>query len=76
LLAGCRNFNFYREKEPICHLGFDDADKLLDPNSTPDTVALPSVWNTIGFVKVLYNEISCRPCVSHDYYLLYDDEGT
>ena len=77
LLAGCRNFDFYGEKGPIWHLGFDDADILMNPNSTPETVALTSGWDTIDeFVEVLHNEISCRLYVSHDYYLLYDDEET
>lgn len=77
LLAGCRNFDFYGKMEPIWHLGFDDADILLNPNSTQETVALTSGWDTIDeFVEVLHNEISCRPFVPHDYYLIYDDEET
>ena len=75
LLAGCRNFDFYGKMEPIWHLGFDDADIMLNPNSTPETVALTSGWSTIDeFTEVLHNEISCRTFVPHDFYLIYDDK--
>ncbi len=76
LLAGCRNFDFYGKMEPLWHIGFDEADILLFPDSTSETVALTSSWETLDeFVETLQDELSVRPFVPHDFYLLYDDEG-
>lgn len=76
LLAGCRNFDFFGKKEPLWHLGFDDVDIMLNPNSTPENVALTSGWSTLDdFVEALDLVISVRPIVPHDTYLLYDDRA-
>ena len=76
LLAGCRNYDFFGEKEPLWHLGFDDVDIMLNPNSTPENVALTSGWSTLDdFVDALDLAISVRPIVPHDTYLLYDDRA-
>lgn len=74
LLAGCRNFDFYGKMESLWHSEFDEADILLFPDSTAETVALTSGWETlVEFVDALHAELSLRSFVPHDYYLLYDD---
>ena len=74
LLAGCRNFDFFGEKEILWHNGFDDVDIMLNPDSTEETVALTMSWNTIdAFVDALDVDISASPLIPHDVYLLYDD---
>lgn len=76
LLAGCRNFELYGKMKPLWHNGFDEADILLFPNSTSETVALTSGWDTLEeFAETLHDELSLRPFVPHDYYLLYDDSN-
>ena len=76
LLAGCRNFDFFGEKEPLWHLVFDDVDIMLNQDLTPESVALTSGWSALDdFVEVLDLVISARPTVPHDTYLLYDDRA-
>ena len=77
LLSGCRNFDFYGEMEPMWHICVDEADILLYPDYTSETVALTSGWDNLEeFAEALHDELSLRPFVPHDFYLLYDDEGT
>ena len=60
--------------ESLWHSEFDEADILLFPDSTAETVALTSGWETlVEFVDALHAELSLRSFVPHDYYLLYDD---
>lgn len=74
LLSGCRNFDFYGKKKDAWHFGVDEADMMLYPNMTYETVALTSGWVSIEeFVEELHYVLSQRPFLPHDYYLLYDD---
>lgn len=74
LLAGCRNIDFFGEKESIWHLGFDDVNIILNLYSSPENVALISGWSTLDdFVDQLHRGISARSIIPHDTYLLYDD---
>lgn len=74
LLAGCRNFNFYGNAEPIWHLIVDETDILLYPDSTSESVALTSGWDSIeDFADALDVELSLRTFVPHDIFLIYDD---
>ena len=76
LLAGCRNFDFFGKKESLWHLGFDDVDIMLNQDLTPESVALTSGWSTLDdFVEALNLEISVKPTIPHDTYLLYDDRA-
>lgn len=76
MIAGCRNFDFFGKKEPLWHLGFDDVDIMLSPNSTLMNVALTSGWSLLDdFVEALNLVISVRPIVPIDTYLFYDDRA-
>ena len=74
LLAGCRNFDFFGNKEPIWHLGVDEADILLYPDASSEDVALTSGWQTLEeFAETLDVCLSERICVPHDFFFFYDD---
>ena len=74
LLSGCRDFVFYGKKEATWHLGVDEADIMLYPDMSDETLALTSSCETLEeFVDDLHHAISERPFLSHDYYLFYDD---
>ena len=76
LLTGCRNFDFYGAAEPVWHLCVDEVNSILYPDPTPENVALTSGWNSIkDFVDALDEQLSSRPFVLHDFYLIYDDAG-
>ena len=75
LLAGCQEFGFYGKAEAQWHSGVNEADILLHPVSTPETVTLTSGWSDLEeFVDTLNERLSERPFVPHDFYLIYDDE--
>lgn len=74
LLAGCRNFDFYGAAGPIWHFCVDEADIMTKFEFNTGTVALTSGWSSLeDFVDALDMELSLRPFVPHDFYLIYDD---
>lgn len=75
ILSSCKDFHFFGEKEPIWHTAFDLVDSLVFPNSTSETVALTSGYQTVeDFSEALKDMISARTFVPHDVFLIYDDE--
>ncbi len=75
LTAGCRNFVFYGEQEPLWHLGFDDTDILLYPDAETEEIALTSSSNTLeDFIDSLTLELSWYHSEPYDIFLLYDDK--
>ena len=75
LSAGCRDYHFFGKQEPIWHLAFDEADIMMYPNSTSETVALTSGYESFDdFVDEIQLCIRCRYLVPTDFYLIYDDE--
>lgn len=76
LTVRCRDFHFFGNKEPIWHLGFDVADMMMYPDSTTNTVALTSGYESfIEFVDEIKLCINCRYLVPTDIYLVYDDKN-
>ncbi len=76
LLAGCRSFDFHGKHEPLWHDCFDDADIMLNPDATPEDVALTSGWKTLeDFAEALYLDVSAPALAPHDVYLMYDDRS-
>ena len=76
LISRCRNFYFYGNKKSVWRLVFDDTNSLLFLDSSPETTAHTSGWNTIeDFAGKLHGELFVRPLIPHDFYLIYDDEA-
>lgn len=75
IFSGCKDFHFFGVYEPEWHLAFDLADSLIFPNSTYETVARTSGYDSIeAFAESLHSMISARTFVPHDYFLIFDDE--
>ncbi len=74
LLARCRTFGFYGEKEAVWRSGLLEAHKRMTPIPTEDHVLHAIGWrNASEFVEAIQRERSMRPFVPHDMYLFYDD---
>ena len=75
ILSGCKDFHFFGTYESEWHHAFDLADSLVFPNSTYETIARTTGYNSINdFSESLREIISARTFVPHDYFLIYDDE--
>ena len=75
ILSGCKDFHFFGIYEPEWHLAFDLKDSMVFPNSTSETVARTSGYDSIeDFSEALHEMISVRAFVPRDYFLIYDDE--
>ena len=75
ILSGCKDFHFFGTYEPEWHLAFDLMDSMIFPNSTYETVARTSGYDSIDdFSASLREMVFARTFVPHDFYLIYDDE--
>lgn len=73
LLAGCKDYTFYGEREPLWHLLFDEADILLNPDAEED-IAMTSGSSTLeDFADELDSALSWHREEPYDIFLLYDD---
>ena len=73
IVAGCNNFIFYGQQEPIWHIETDLADIKVHPAS--NEVALTSSCKTLDdFIEEIELDINLRSLVPNYNYLIYDDE--
>lgn len=76
LNAGCRSFDFFGRQEPVWHMGFDQADIDLNPDSTCETVALTCGWSELDdLAYVLDEELSGEYSSPRECWLFYDDRA-
>lgn len=69
-------FHFYGQQAQRWENEFDLADTQIQPDASIQGVAMTMVYDNLDdFIETLQSELSIRPFVPHDIYLIYDDEN-
>ena len=76
LLSGCREFGLFGEKWSKWKDGIVNAHRCMFPVSSPKSQPEISVYGSQqALTDKIREDLSLRPFIPHDMYLLYDDDA-
>ena len=75
LITNCDYYAFVGSLSHLWKTLFDEVAEMINQNSSEKSPQINECINIDGFVSELHSELSCRPFIPCDKYLIYDDEN-